>query len=121
MPTISTIEWPASLPDWMLVNGFQSGGPEGAVAFQVEDGPSKRRPRFSKISTWYSYSIEVTIDQWIILDRFYDLDTARGSLTFVKRDGLSGEQRDWQFKARPTATALGGNYLLAAIQICSVP
>lgn len=121
MPTVSTLAWPENVPDDMAVNGFQSGGPEGAVNFQVEDGPSKRRPRVSKISTWYTYSIELTIAQWLVLDRFYDLDTARGSLTFAKRDVLSGEMRDWQFKARPSATALAGLVILATIQICSVP
>lgn len=120
MPTTSTLQWPLELQKKPNVEGFQAGGPEGAVQFEPTDGAPKRRPRYSSVPDFYDFQIYVTLDEFDLLMDFYKTSTGNGSLSFAWNDPITDERRDFRFRARPTATAIGGLQLVASISVTSV-
>lgn len=81
MPT-----WPVSLPDYVILDGFEATLPSTVIETQMDTGPAKRRRRFTAAVTPYSATLRITAAQLTTFIAFFQTDTAGGALSF---DGLA--------------------------------
>lgn len=77
--------WPASLPRPMRA-GFSRTLPDGRQATKNEMGPPRVRRRYSAAASALQMTIDVSADQRARFWRFWDEDTAGGSLPFWMTD-----------------------------------
>lgn len=107
--------WPVTLPQTLLLDGFQLAMPEDYAATPMDVGPGKRRLRDVAYTYPVQGSMHLTRDQVATFRTFY-LDTiARGALPFDWTDPLTGTAETYLFKkgSPPTITPVGGYFLLA--------
>ncbi|MDB5620507.1 hypothetical protein [Tardiphaga sp.] len=77
--------WPADLPQYVLVDGFQSG-PRGArLKTATDTGPGKQRRRGALMKP-VTCSFFASTDELARFYRFWESDTAGGVLPFVMPD-----------------------------------
>jgi hypothetical protein len=75
--------WPSDLPDRFLQDGYSESFPDGRLRTPTDAGPGKVRKRFRRAVRPVSAQMLLTVDQLVILNRFWDEDTGGGSLVFA--------------------------------------
>lgn len=78
------VAWPGSLPQDVLVDGYDETFPNGKLRTQMDQGPAKQRRRYTAAVRPLRVMIEGTRAQMAILDDFYVTTLAMGALTFTK-------------------------------------
>ena len=107
--TISLL-FPGSLPQAFRRDGFRASPESNTVAFSVDQGPAKRRRRYTIVPSLYSGSMLLTPDQWETFKTWY-LDTIDGGATdFLLRDPLGSGTVRVRFTEPPRRTRRGGNW-----------
>jgi len=81
--------WPTDLPRRVLRQGFSQGFADGRLSTKMEAGPTKSRRRFSSAVKPIQAALDVPLDGKMRLERFWDEDTAGGSLPFLMPDPMS--------------------------------
>ncbi|WP_296741449.1 hypothetical protein [Mesorhizobium sp.] len=77
--------WPSDLPQYVLVDGFQSGPRGNRLRTAMDTGPGKMRRRGAKTKP-VSCSITMEPDDLARFYRFYEDDTLNGTLPFLFPD-----------------------------------
>lgn len=84
--------WPPDLPQRLIQENYQQALGEGRLRTAMDAGPPKSRRRFSAVPKPISGQFFGTADAFARLERFWNEDTAGGTLPFLipdqTRDGL---------------------------------
>lgn len=78
--------WPPELPQRFLRQGFNEGFGDGRLSTKADAGPPKSRRRFSSAIRPIQAAIDVPVDGKMRLLRFWNEETASGSLPFLVPD-----------------------------------
>ena len=70
--------WPGSLPQLFLERGFEQQPFDNVVRFRVDQGPDRRRRRYSRVPGLLQGGFILTPDQWTSFKRFYLISTRAG-------------------------------------------
>jgi len=99
--------WPSSLPDYLLVQGYNESFPNTTIRTQMEEGPAKVR-------RWGTAAIRPITGTQILnqseyedLDTFYNTTTQGGSLRFDWTHPITGDSVEFRFVSPPTVAAVG--------------
>lgn len=91
-------EWPSTLPDCYLVQGFKYAPHNEHIRSPMDTGIGKVRPRYTAEPWRLSGSIVVTTAQIKILNVFHKDTLVNGTLVFKKTDPLNpARQLLWRF------------------------
>ncbi|WP_119305216.1 hypothetical protein [Dongia deserti] len=74
--------WPASLPQDVLVDGYEHNWGVGTIRSQTDTGPAKQRRRFTAVPRPFKALTEVDRTQLATLYAFWRDTLAMGSLPF---------------------------------------
>lgn len=116
-----TIEWPYSLPDELLVDGFRGEFPKTKLRTEMDAGPAKQRRRFTATVEPLSGSIEVTSDQLERLQRFHNTDCAGGASEFLWAHPVTRDRVRMRFVTEPAYSSLGGGYFKVDLSLEVMP
>lgn len=113
--------WPASLPQYVLVDGYGEEPPELLVESPMEAGPATTRRRFTAGESRIACRIAVTGAQKTALETFFKDELKSGAVPFdwvhpVSRDAVVMRLRRPSFSAEP-----GGASFIAALELLVQP
>lgn len=118
---MSTLAWPYSLPDALLVDGFRGEFARTKIRTEMDAGPAKQRRRFTASVQPISGTIEVTSDQLERLQRFHDVECSGGSGEFTWAHPVTRDPVRMRFVSEPSYSALGGGYFRADLSLEVMP
>lgn len=98
---MTTLIWPASLPQLPLAAGYEEGVVDGVIRSPVQSGASKTRARWSRQRRTRSVSFQMTTAQKQTFDAFMDT-TGGGALPFTWTDPVTGATTTVLMTANPT-------------------
>ncbi len=75
-------DWPATLPQKPLQDGFSSTQIEGRIRTSMSEGPEKVRRRFTAVPEMLSCSFHFTTSQLAEFNNFFTTTLAGGSLAY---------------------------------------
>lgn len=78
--------WPAELPQRVLTDGYSEKQRDGRLFSRTSSGPGKVRRRYSSAVLQVTAAMIVTYAQKARFERFWDDETAGGSLPFIMPD-----------------------------------
>lgn len=102
--------WPETLPQDVLVQGYQATLPDGAVRTSMDSGPEFARQRFTAAPEPFSATIRVDKEEYRTLVAFYVNDTAHGTIPFDWHHPITKDVAAMQFTGPPRVTAASGLY-----------
>lgn len=114
--------WPSTLPQRMLVNGYQTGLGDGRLRSSTDAGVAKLRRRFSAVPRPLSGSIMATAEQLETFKTFVE-DTLKGGVlpfTFPAQ----GEDGTWTCQIgqnAPTWSASGPDVWTISLDLVILP
>jgi len=79
---MAAIDWPATLPQRPLADGYSEQGPTDMLASPVERGPDKRRRAGAPSPGRISFTLALTPAQADALDTFFEVTTRYGVFRF---------------------------------------
>jgi len=110
--------WPASLPQYVLENGYQEQLPPNTVETEMETGTVKIRRRYTKVFRKFGVSIQMTEAEAAIFEEFYLLTCASGTLPFSWAHPRTRAPMDFRFRRPPPVyQSIGGTYVRASFMI----
>lgn len=74
--------WPVSLPQDVLIDGYDERPPDTTLRSTMDEGPAKVRRRFTAGVRVFSVTVALTRAQVETLDAFYRTDLQGGALRF---------------------------------------
>lgn len=87
--TTATITWPATLPQNPQHEGYSEGYEDNVIRSAPDKGPSKTRPRFTRLRKTKSLSFMLTDAQKATFDTFFE-SIKGGALPYNWADPISG-------------------------------
>ena len=81
-PPVVLDEWPVSLPQWVLRDGYRESEPDVLYGFQPDEGPAKQRPMFTVAILPFFLTVELDLDQVATFDTFYRDTLKDGTIPF---------------------------------------
>jgi hypothetical protein len=75
--------WPDTLPQLCLQEGYQETLPEVVIRSEMDAGPAKVRRRFTAQVTPIKSKMRMNSAQKVYLETFFNVTTAGGSLSFT--------------------------------------
>jgi hypothetical protein len=78
-----TAAWPATLPAYVLEQGFSEAMPDQFIETPMEAGRSKTRRRYTTNNRIFTVTVAMTLAQRLIFEAFFDADLRGGSLPFT--------------------------------------
>ena len=105
------ISWPAELPQYMLLEGQQSGLGDGRIRSQNDDGTAKVRRRFSNVPRPLSGTMLMSYDELQTFIAFVEDDLSGGTLPFELPSQVDMETWVVQFAGEmPSWTRVGPKF-----------
>lgn len=101
--------WPNTLPQRLLVNGFDESPADALLRSNMEAGPAKQRRRSAAGSRTVNGKLVLTSTELADLLTFFNTTLLNGSLRFSwvePRDGTTANEM--RFTAVPSFTAING-------------
>jgi len=116
-------QWPATLPQKPLANGFQEVLPNQVIGTQMDAGPKKLRRRFTAAVRPFAMTIKVRSALVETFDSFFVTDCAAGSLPFDWVHPRTGAASTYQFVAGqvPQYAPAGGDWWLITMTLELLP
>lgn len=99
--------WPASLPEFPRLEGFDESGDGNVWRTQVDAGPPIYRPKYTKEIVQLPISLNMTDAQVATFRTFYRPTIAWGSLSFEWENFLDGGTIEYCMTSRPRFGRLG--------------
>lgn len=116
MPT-----WPASLPTYVLENGYQEQLPKNVIETEMEGGPPKARRRYTTIFRKFQVSQILTQDQANVFENFYLSTCASGTVEFEWVHPRTRAVMNFRFtQPQPVYQPFGGNYVRVTFGLLEV-
>lgn len=114
MPAI----WPATLPEYVLQDGFGESLNQQTIESQPDTGSPKVRRRYTKVVRKFDITIQMTQAQKATFETFYHDTLDGGSLTFDWVNPLTREAATFRFRNPPPKYGvIGGTYVRAQFTI----
>ena len=92
------VDFPASLPQSPLIDGFDATGPDIFISSQPDTGPQIRRKRYTAAPEPIKWPLMLTFAQWATLKQFYK---DSGASPFNMTDPLTNTTQSYRFKGKP--------------------
>ena len=105
-----TAAWPATLPQYVLQEGYAENGRENSIRSNMEQGPAKTRKRYTSAIRKFSVALYMTAAQVDIFDAFYESDLAFGSISFTWVHPRTQASGTFRILNQPAYTPTGPNY-----------
>lgn len=103
---MSVPDWPATLPQVLLVNGYQEGARDNALRSAMDSGPAKVRRRATAAARPVQGKLVMTAAELEIFKDFYADDLLDGSLRFSWMEPADGVTAvEMRFKEAPSWSA----------------
>jgi hypothetical protein len=111
--TTADRDWPASLPQSVLIDGFESEVPEGSIRVDMDSGPAFQRQRYTAAPEQFAAEFIMTIAQYKTFMNFYKTSTAHGALPFNWKHPITGDPTEVRFVVgqQPSYEILSGTLL----------
>ena len=100
--------WPATLPSYVLVEGYSEMPPVNSIRTQMDVGPPKVRRRSTAAPRPITCKQHMTKTQVAILDTFYVTTLSSGVDPFDWTHPRTGASVSFTFTEPPTYESLGG-------------
>jgi len=114
--------WPASLPSYLLVDGYSEGIGDGRVRSQTDMGPPKVRRRSSAMPKTLQGRMLMTGAQLATLQSFVETTLVGGSLPFTFTDPVTRGSILVRFAGSlPSWTGRGGDTYAVALELEVLP
>ena len=114
--------WPASLPQDVLVEGYEETFPELALRTEMDAGPAKVRRRFTAGVRTLNVMSAMTRTQVATLDTFFATTTQGGALQFDWVHPRTGSAAALRFTRPPmTAPEPGGQRWRVELELEVLP
>lgn len=112
-------EWPATLPDNFMAQGYTESPGQNVLETPMEVGPPKRRRRSTAARRPITGKMHMTDAQVEILDAFYEDDCGSGALPFTWTHPRTGAAATFYFKAQtpPKYANIGGDEWEVSIEL----
>lgn len=102
--------WPTSLPQQVLLEGYQEQQLDISIRSSVDVGPEKVRPRYTAAPVDFNCSLVLTSTQCDALDAFYDATLNFGTDRFDWTHPRTLAAVSMAFRARPGYQGIGSRY-----------
>lgn len=114
--------WPATLPQYVNVSGYQESLPDQTIESAVDAGPPKVRRRFTANYRAITATIWVDGTQRAAFETFFETTLAGGSLAFDWVNPLTQAAASFRFRRPPPAyEALGGDTFAIRMNLWQLP
>lgn len=115
-------DWPLSLPQNPLQDGFSEDLPRLTVATEMDAGPAKIRRRFTAGVTKYQFEFVMTLAQLNTFKTFYETTTQGGSVKFGFPDPYTTTLTDFRFDTENVPQVKSDNgYYRVSVQMEKLP
>jgi hypothetical protein len=120
------MEWPATLPQYLPVSGYQEQPPDTTLRTSMDAGPAKLRRRYTANVRNITATLMLSEAQLRTLDAFYVTDTRGGSLPFDwVHPRYAGESPSYpvtmRFIKQPSYAAVEPDYYSAQLELEIMP
>lgn len=102
--------WPATVPQAVLIDGYDEPEAEDAIHTDMEVGPPKSRRRATSTPREAKWSILLTPSQFEEFKTFYRTTLVSGTLSFNFTHPVEGGTVVVKFRETPKPKALGTRY-----------
>ena len=106
------ITWPKDLPPDILRTNYIEGLADNIIEFTVDNGPSMRRPRYTRQVVIYQGEMLMTTIQYIRLKQFYYEELNAGQDKFIFT-GMLGNAQIVKFVAFPERRKVKQKWLVS--------
>lgn len=111
------VDWPATLPDSPLIEGFEEEDPDLVLKSETDVGPGKRRLRGTAGLGRMMYPLMLTTEQRAALLDFYRTDLARGVLSFNLTHPITGDPIECFITKPPRPVAVSHNRFRVVLEL----
>lgn len=111
--------WPASLPEYVLQQGFSETLPDTTIQSSMEAGRPKTRRRYTSNYSVFTVAIAMELAQRVTFEEFYNTTLRGGSLPFTWVHPLHRSPCTMQFRKPVPKFSVNGNkhIVTAAVEI----
>ena len=113
---MASVDWPATLPQYPLQDGFQEEFVEAQIRTGMEVGPVKSRAKYTAHQVNYTLRYAVNAIQKGILDSFYITSLYYGNDPYNFVHPMTGEEID-AYMIAPASYVPNGNEFIATVNI----
>lgn len=114
-------DWPASLPQNPMKQGYSESPPNTVQRTNMDAGPPKVRRRFTAGVRPFNMDIKLSPTQTETLDVFYNSTTNGGADPFTWKHPRTGITVSFRFIAPPEYTPTSGNKFIASLALEVLP
>lgn len=116
------MDWPITLPQALLINGYAEAPANTSLRTAMDAGPAKVRRRFTAGVRPISGQIIVTTAQLAILKTFYNITSQSGALRFNWNDPLDSTTGvEMRFAAEPNWVPISGSKFQVSLDLEILP
>ena len=91
-------EWPESLPQYPLIDGYTEKLREDAVLrTEVETGLAKQRPRYTTVPSEVEETFLMTNAQYNTFKDFFENNLSFGAIPFIKKNPITDQNVNYRF------------------------
>lgn len=113
--------WPTSLPQILLLDGYDEQPVDNVIRSPVDQGPEITRPKYSSTPIDFTGSLILTSAQCDALDSFYDATLNFGTAQFDWVNSRTGAAVSLKFRARPGYQGAGGGLYRTTLSLRQWP
>ena len=113
--------FPTELQDKFNESGFSTKLGDNTITSDVAVGLPKKRSRYTQAIDTITGTINLNIDDWLILKTFYTTTLAGGVLTFNYNDPMTQVLSEYRFQEPPQARPLGGKWFVVSFNWLEMP
>tara|TARA_E500000318_G_scaffold57385_1_gene53276 strand:- start:1357 stop:1707 length:351 start_codon:yes stop_codon:yes gene_type:complete len=110
--------WPATLPQYVLIDGFRQTQQPNKLRSTVDVGEAKMRPRSTRKIKRFQCSILISNDtQYDTLENFYDATLSQGTLTFDWVNPITQDAATFRFVGEVEYSPAGPQQSVASFEL----
>lgn len=117
----TAIDWPSTLPQDVLQQGYQEDMPETTIRTQMDEGPAKIRRWGTAAVRNIKAQQTLTTSERAILDTFFNTTIQGGSLRFNWVHPVTKVAAEFRFTRPPVLTAIGADVFTASYELEIMP
>lgn len=119
---ISTITWPAELPQQMLIEGYNESPNKQKIRTEMDAAIAKQRPRFSTTTGPFTGGMVMTDDQYNLFKEFFSITLGNGCLEFnMPKPGNTIETHVVRFTLEDYQPTKRGLYWVVVLNLETLP
>jgi len=118
-------EWPTSLPDEFLLDGYSGSMPDNVIRQDMSVGPPKQRRRSTAAVEPITGRIVLddndSPSQLVTFNAFYRTTLSDGAVSFTWTHPETGSSADFIFTSPPVKTPAGAGYWFVDMSLAVLP